>query len=322
MGKALVKGLLAAGMEPVPLVKREADVDEYAKIGLTAICRDISFEEACAGAFAGCTAVVHCAARTRDFGRWEDFRRYNMETTRNVMRAAAKDGVGRVIHISTTSVYGNERNHFGTDEEADYGQRVVDPYSRSKILADKIVIGMIEEESLPAVVLRFGNIWGPGDQNILPFIVSSLKGRRLMIEGDGSNVLSLTYIDNAIAAILLALEGIGCLGKIYNITDGGKVTSKKFITDIISALGITYRLRNIPYPLLYTTAYMLEQYYLFTRRETKPPLTRFAARILKYDAIFDISRAMTELGYEPRVSYKEAMAHTTPYIRSLYYGRG
>ena len=320
LGRALVDGLIDAGYEPLAIVKKEEAAALYRTRGINAIPCDLSREDGCAGFLENYDALVHCAALTRDFGRWEEFRKFNIETTRNVMAAALSAGTKRIIHISTTAVYGNERNHYGTDEEEVLGQRVVDPYSRSKIVADEIVLNFIAQNNLCATVLRFGNIWGPGDLNILPFVVHGLKSKRLMIEGGGDNVLSLTFIDNAVTAILLALESPNSCGRIFNVTDGIRVTSKKFISDIIAILGIKYSLRNIPYPLIYSMGYFFEQLYILTNRKSKPPLTRFAARILKYHAGFDISRAMTELEYHPKISYKQALAISTPYIRSLYFG--
>jgi 2-alkyl-3-oxoalkanoate reductase len=319
LGRALIKSLGDSGHEPLALVKTDEAVGQFKSANINALCCDLSLSNSYTEIFRDCDAIVHCAALTREFGRWDDFRKINIETTRNVMQSALLSGTKRIIHISTTAVYGNERNHYGTDEDEIFGQRVVDPYSRSKITADQIVLDLIKEKNLPASILRFGNIWGPGDQNIIPFVVNGLKKKRLMIEGGGDNVLSLTFIDNAVAAILLALENADAKGRIYNITDGIKVTSKKFIDDIIAILGIKYKLRNVPYPLIYSMAYLFEQYYLFSRRTSKPPLTRFGARILKYHAIFDISRAINELHYHPMITYKEALTISTPYIRSLYF---
>ena len=321
LGRALVARLRESGYEPLALVKKEAAAEQYRQAGVESIASDLSCPGGCLGVFDNCQVVIHCAALTRDFGRWNEFKQANIDTTRHVMAAIARANVLKVIHISTTAIYGNERNHYGTDEEANYGQRIVDYYSRSKIEADRIVLEHIQNGALAATILRFGNIWGPGDPTITPFVISGLKSRRLMLEGGGDNVLSLTYIDNAIESILLATGNDSAIGKIFNITDGGKVTSRKFIQDIINILGIKYELKNIPYPLLYSTAYLIEQYYLLTRKESSPMLTRFAARFLKYHAFFDISQAINILGYHPRVSYKEGLTLSTPYIRGLYYGQ-
>jgi 2-alkyl-3-oxoalkanoate reductase len=320
LGRALIKKLLDSGHEPLALVKKESYAAELRQSGIDAYARDLSIADDCQNLFREYDAIVHCAALTRDFGHWDEFNRYNIVTTKNMLDQAQKAEVGRFIHISTTAVYGNERNHFGTDEDANYGQQVVDPYTRSKIISDQDVIDFLEETEMPGVILRFGNIWGPGDPNVLPYMVDGLKKKRLVIEGGGDNVLSLTFIENAVEAVMLALAKEERQSLIYNITDGMKVTSKKFIEDIISVLRIKYTLRDVPYPILYSLAYFFERYYLFTRRQAKPPLTRFGARILKYHAVFDISRAMIELGYRPIVSYKDAMTLSSSYIKSLYFG--
>ncbi len=320
LGRALVYRLLASGFEPFAIVKKESDALEYEGKGINSVCRDLSVENDYNGLLDGCKALVHCAALRRDYGRWEDFKRTNIDITRLVMECALNKKLEKIIHISTASIYGNDRSHYGTDEEADYGQRVVDYYTRSKIEADKIVSGLIKYKDFPGVILRPGYIWGPGGQTIIPFIVERLRSGRLVLVEDGENLLSLTFIDNVVDAIMLALKNKEATGRIFNITDGSKVTSKRFINDIMSVLGIDVKLKAVPYPLIYSMAYLLERYYGAARKSTPPPYTRFAARFLKYSAVFDISRAIYDLGYQPKISYKAGMTFITPYLRSLYYG--
>lgn len=321
LGSALARQLVESGYHVLIVLNHKPDSGESSNGNIKIVCQDLTEKDGCAGIFKGYDAVVHCAALRRDFGRWEDFRKSNIEITRNVMENALKDEVAKIIHISTTAIYGNERNHVGTDEVADYGERVVDYYTRSKIEGEKIVTGMIDDKRLPAIILRPGYIWGPGDKRILPFLVRGLKSKHLTIVNNGENFLSLSYIDNVVEAIKLALEKNDILGRIFNITDGSKVTSKRFISDIISALGIEYKLRNSIYPLLYGGASLTEAYYRLVHRKSQPPFTKYMARFLRYDAFFDISRAMFELEYKPRISYKEAITLVTPYLRSLYYGQ-
>jgi dihydroflavonol-4-reductase len=170
LGRALVGRLLESDFEPVAIVKKETDASLYRERKVGCICRDLSEKDAFIDLFKDCFAVVHCAAIRRHFGKWEDFRRINVEMTRLVMEYAAGADVKRIIHISNVAVYGNDRNHFGTDEEADYGERVVDHYTRSKIEAEKTVLGMMSEKGLPAVVLAikasFHSWYGPLNRGI------------------------------------------------------------------------------------------------------------------------------------------------------------
>ncbi len=321
LGRALTRRLLASGHDVLAVIKQKPDSDDSDNGGPNVIYLDLSEEGGCVGIFNGCDVVIHCAALRRDFGRWKDFQKSNIDITRNVMENALKEKVSRIIHISTTAVYGNERNHIGTDEGADYGERVVDHYTRSKIEGDKIVARMISEKNLPAVILRPGHIWGSGDKRILPFLVNGLKSRHLALVNKGENFLSLSYIDNVVDGVMLAIDKDGITGETFNITDGSKVTSKRFIGDIIWALGIDYKPRDGIYPLLYGVASLTEAYFRLVRRESPQPFTRYMARFLRYDAFFNISKAIFELGYKPKITYKEGITLITPYLRSLYYGK-
>jgi len=100
LGRALVDRLLASGFEPFAIVKKESDVREYKEKGIDSICRDLSKENDYAGLFGGCKAMVHCAALRRDYGRWEDFKRTNIDITRRVMECASNENLEKIVHIS------------------------------------------------------------------------------------------------------------------------------------------------------------------------------------------------------------------------------
>ncbi len=319
LGQVLVSRLKRSNHEPLAIVRKNTDISIFKERGIAWVQCDLSDPNPKEDDLKGCDALVHCAAYTRQHGRWEDFKRINIDLTHNIMDFSLRAGLKKVIHISTTSVCGNERNHYGTDEEVEYGERIVDHYTRSKIEAEKVVANFIDRYDLPAIILRPGYIWGPGDQTLIPFIVNGLKSNRLRLVDDGDNILSLTFIYNVIEAIMKSLALVDVPGRIYTITDGSKIKSKRFIGDIINLLGIDYKLTNIRYPLLYTSAYFKELFQSIMPGQ-RPVLTRFAARFLKYNAIFDISKAIYELGYQPKVNYQQGMAMITPYIRSLYYG--
>lgn len=320
LGRAVVFRLLESDHEPVAVVRSRKDATEYEEMGVGVVLRDLSQDDAYDGFLRECQGLVHCAALRKHAGRWEQFRRTNIEITRRLMEYALDAKLERIVHISTASVYGDDRGHYGTNEEADYGRRSVDYYVRSKTEADRIVSRLIKEKGLPAVILRPGHIWGPGERTIVPFIVERLSSRNLYLVDGGENLLSLTFIDNVVQAILLALENEDATGRIFNITDGSRVTSRKLTDDIMRILGVEMKLTSVPYPLIYSISYMIEAFYRVMRKSSSPPYTRFLARFLKYSAFFDISRAIYDLNYAPKISYESGMTMMTPYLRSLYYG--
>ena len=93
MGRALVDRLLASGFEPLAVVRKESDAREYEGKGIGSIYCDLSKEDDYAGLLNGCRALVHCAALRRDYGRWEDFKRTNIDITRLVMTCALNEKI-------------------------------------------------------------------------------------------------------------------------------------------------------------------------------------------------------------------------------------
>jgi len=139
----------------------------------------------------------------------------------------------------------------------------------------------------------------------MPLLVNAIKTKRLAVVDGGVNLMNLSYIDNVVQGVMLAAASDKSIGHAYNITDGSKVTTK----------------RSFPYVPAYVAAYVCELYSRFRRYKVSPPITRYTVRVGKYDQVFDISRAMYELGYKPKVNYKQAMTGMTRYVRSLYYGQ-
>jgi len=84
---------------------------------------------------------------------------------------------------------------------------------------------------------------------------------------------------------------------------------------------VEYKIRSFPYVPAYVAAYFLELYARLRCYKFKPTITRYTVRLSKYDQVFDISRAIYELGYKPQVNYKEGMAGMASYVRALYYGQ-
>ncbi|MCY2926824.1 MAG: NAD-dependent epimerase/dehydratase family protein, partial [Planctomycetota bacterium] len=117
-------------------------------------------------------AVIHCAGRASDLGRFRQFQRVNVQAVVNLIRAMPQVGIGRLVHISSTDVYGL-RDFTNADESTPLTDRPGNPYPRSKILAEQAVRSMLPPERY--VILRPGAVWGEGDRTIGPRIVEFLR---------------------------------------------------------------------------------------------------------------------------------------------------
>lgn len=321
LGGALARAYCENGDNVITLVRKTSNISLLKELGVEIIYGELTDENVFHTLLKNADLSIHCAGLTTDIGPWEQFVTVNIGSTKNFFEASLKQECPKVIYVSSVAVYGNGRHHRGTDEETSYETIIVDNYTRSKIIADRMAFEYHQNFNLPVTVIRPGYIWGPGDRAIMPLLVKAIKEGRLAVADGGTNIMHLSHIDNVVKGIMLAAKSEKSIGRAYNITDGSKVTTLRFLTDLIDIIGVEYKIRSFPYVPVYVAAYFLELYARLKRYRFKPPITRYTVRLSKYDQVFDISRAIYELGYKPQVNYKEGMAGMAAFVRSLYYGQ-
>jgi nucleoside-diphosphate-sugar epimerase len=229
--------------------------------------------------------------------------RVNRDGTRHVL---ATFPTGSFVHVSTASVYDPLVPTVNAGEaEADVGARPRhrDAYGLSKALAEHAV----RETRPDAVILRPHAVYGPGDTTLLPRLLDSVRGRRLLAVGTGRQLLSLTSIGNLTAACLLAAAAPrGDVSGVFNVTDGDALTLDEALRMFLAARGVPATPHYIPYRVALPLAALAESVALVTRRP--PRLTRYAVRHLAVERTFDLTAARRELGYEPAPTSFEGAA--------------
>lgn len=236
-------------------------------------------------------AVVHCAGSVTDWGPQDVMLRVNRDGTRTVL-AAFRDA--RFVHVSTASVYDPLVPTVSASEsEADVGPspRHRDAYGLSKALAEHVV----RETRPDAVVLRPHAVYGPGDTTLLPRILDSVRGSRLLAVGTGRQLLGLTSIGNLTAACLLAASS-GVSGT-FNVTDAEPLALDAALRMFLAARGVAATPAYIPTRVALPLASLAESVARFTGRP--PRLTRYAVRHSALERTFDLTAARDRLGYEP-----------------------
>ena len=186
---------------------------------------------------AGHDVVVHFAAEThvdRSIGGSHDFVQTNCVGTNNVMEAARRAGVAKVVHIGTDEVYGSVAE--GSSTEAD-ALDPRSPYSASKAGSDLIALSHHATHGLPVVVTRCTNNFGPYQfpEKVIPlFTTNLLDGGTVPLYGDGLNERDWLYVDDHCAALSLVVAR-GVAGEIYNVGAGNE-TPNRVLTDKLLAL--------------------------------------------------------------------------------------
>jgi nucleoside-diphosphate-sugar epimerase len=266
-------------------------------------------EQACEGV----DAVFHVGAKSEPWGRRADFLAINALGTQAVVAGCLAHGVGRLIYVSSPSVVFDGHDQHEADETAPYPTRFSSVYSYTKKLGEDYVNAA--RDHLQTVILRPKAMFGPGDRALLPRLIAAAWQGRLPQIGDGLNLVDLTYVENVVHALILALSAPAATGKIYTITNGEHVPLWQLIREALVRLGIPSRLRQIPLPLALAAATAMEFRAAITGHE--PTLTRYAATILARTQTYTISAAQRDLGYVPQVSIAEGIERTLAALQAI-----
>jgi dTDP-glucose 4,6-dehydratase len=159
----------------------------------------------------------------------------NCVGTNNVMYAARKHEIDRVLHISTDETYGSIEDGSFTEEDR-LGPR--SPYSASKAGSDLIALSYFTTYGLPVMVTRSSNNFGPFQypEKVIPLFVTNLmEGKKVPLYGDGGNIRDWCYVDDNCAAVDMVLHN-GVPGEVYNIGAHNEVTNHDLTMRILQLL--------------------------------------------------------------------------------------
>lgn len=252
-------------------------------------------------------AVVHCAGAVDDWGTFEPFRRANVEGTRTVLQTFP---AARFVHVSSASVYDPHADHsLVREDQADPADvadtarvRWLNAYGRTKRMAENVVMEIAPERS---IILRPHAVYGPGDTQLLPRLVSRIRFGRLVVAGDDSVRVSLTHVDNFSYAIQLAIQS-DATGA-FNISDPTAPTLDVCLKAVLRRLGRPERIAWLPARPVHAAAFAMEAACGFGRGP-KPPITRFQLSHLTSDFVYDLGKARGELDYRPPIDLPDGLA--------------
>jgi nucleoside-diphosphate-sugar epimerase len=307
-GRHLISALQERGERLRVLVSPGGDSTWLEQRGVAVFRGDVRTPDAVLAAMRGAEAVFHLVAETKVWGPMRDSYAVNVSGTENVCRAALKAGVGRLIHLSTFTVYKLMTGRPVTEEDA--LAPLNEPYSITKAESDQLVQDMVRKEHLPAVILRPGPLLGPGDGRSFARLADRLRAGKGIIVGSGNNAVPLAYITDVVQALLLALNSKHAIGQAYNIGNDEPLTQQEYLSAIAQEIGVAPPHIHVPYSSLYAAAYVFERISTLSGYRIPPVVTRHGVKILGGDNRISIDKARRDLGYVPQVSVREGVRLT------------
>ena len=208
--------------------------------------------------------------------------------TINVLDAARRSNVRRVVYAASSSAYGNQPvmpKHEGQVPE------VLSPYAAAKLAGELYCESFAHTYDLETVRIRYFNVFGPRQDPKSPysaviplFVMALLEGRQPTIFGDGSQSRDFTFVENVVEANILAAHADGVSGNVYNVACGQTLNLLELLRAICQHL-------DVPFGPNFA-----------------PPRTGDVK-----DSWADIAAAQRDLGYQVKVSLEDGLKKTIDY---------
>jgi ornithine--oxo-acid transaminase len=316
IGGHLVARLVGRGYAVRCLVRANSDTRLLRALGARLAVGDLTDAGTVARATEGCRYVIHCGAIVSDWATVAEIRRVNVQGTQNVVAAAIDASVARMIHLSSTDVYGHPRGRLAI-AETDRPARFSNWYSRTKLEAE-LRVSAAAAEGLQTVILRPATVYGPRSVNVVGEIAAAIRAGNMLLVAGGRAIAGLCYVENLVDAALIALTHAAAPGQVFNVTDGLEVTWRCFIEDLAAGLGCRGPRLKVPYPVASALGFALEHGYRAVRSatglRTAPLLSRQAVDVMGRDQSFSNAKLRRMLGWEPRVDYRTGLRATLDWL--------
>jgi nucleoside-diphosphate-sugar epimerase len=306
IGGRLVRRLVTEGVPVRALARSDRSAEAVAELGAEPARGDLDDAASIAAGAEGCDVAFHLAAHLGDWGPIEEFERVNVGGTRNALAGCAQAGVRRFVHCGTEAALMAGEPLVRVDETAPLRPDSPAPYPSTKAKAEQAVRDA-SREGFETVVLRPRFVWGAGDTTLLPEMVKMVEAGRFAWVGGGGNLTDTAHVDNVVEGLLLAARSGGA-GEAYFVTDGQPVVFREFVSAMLETQGVEPPGRTLPTWLAHGLSSGGETAWRLLPLPGSPPLTRFTYWVLTQECTIDISKARSELGYEPVRSREEGLA--------------
>ncbi len=296
LGRATALALLARGEEVTVFQRGRSALPCREVLG------DVADADVVQQATVGQDAVVHLAAKVDVVGPWGDYVRANIDGTRNVVAASRSSGVASLVHVSSPSVAHAGRALVGAGAEPADPAGARGSYARSKAVAELDVLAA-DSSDLAVLCVRPHLVWGPGDTQLVGRIVARARAGRLPLIGSGAALIDTTYVDNAVEALLAALDACPTVhGESLVVSNGEPRTVREILSRLCRAAQAPEPRWHLPVALARLLGAAVEDAWALSGRRDTPPLTRFLVEQLTTAHWFDQRRTRELLGWAPRAS--------------------
>lgn len=297
LGINLIRYLLARGHSVTSLDLEPFDYADC-RDKITEIRGDIRNPADIEKAMPRAQIVVHCAAALPLY-KPADIFSTDIDGTRNVLEAARKHNCERVVHVSSTAVYGIPDHHPLMEDDRKYG---VGPYGEAKVKAEEVCVEFRQKYGMCVPIIRPKSFIGPERLGVFALFYDWAKdGKGFPMIGNGKNRYQLLDVEDLCASIYLCstLEK-DRVNDVFNIGAKEFTTMREDYQAVLDVAGFGKKISGFPATPMIWTLRFLEMLKL-------SPLYKWVYETASKDSFVSIEKAERTLGYKPKHSNKDAL---------------
>jgi nucleoside-diphosphate-sugar epimerase len=301
IGDSLVRRLVSKGYDVRGIIHHTQPT--YFNERVQYVSGDITNTEFLKSVMDQIDVVFHCAAFVKDFGPKNVFYQINVEGTKNLIKASEASLVKKFIFLS----------HIRYESGKNTGT-----YHQNKAIAEQILMEEYTHNQFPVVIIRPGNVYGPGAITWVLRPLQAIQKNRITLIDKGSGIFLHTYIENLIDALIVALQEPRAIGEIIDITDGNNTTTWG---DYLNALAKITGKPRIKKNMSKRTALVVAKLMMagYTLFKIEPWVTPVAVEIFTNKNTVSIEKAKTLLRYEPKVDFTHGLEQVEQWLKAKGY---
>jgi nucleoside-diphosphate-sugar epimerase len=318
IGSRLVQTLLDLGFQRIRCFTRPSSnktrvesLSSFCHTGaqVDVITGNLLSPQDCIEATKDAVVIFHLAAG-RGEKSFPDAFMNSVVTTRNILEAAGRHHcLKRFVNISSFSVYSNRKKPRWRvlDETCPMEERPVmrgEAYCFAKAEQDEVVMDYGRKLNIPYVIVRPGQVYGPGNEGITARVGIGTFG--IFLHLGGSNTIPFTYVDNCVDAIALAGLKKGVDGEIFNIVDNDLPSSRRFLRSYKRNVR-RFTSFYVPHVLSYGLCVLWEKYVVWSQEQLPPAFNRRKWHAYWKKTHYSNQKLKTRLGWTQKIPTEEGM---------------
>jgi len=312
------------------LVRENSDVSFLKTLGVQMFTGDVTDEQSINKALVDCETIIHIAGYARDWGRKKDFKRINVEGTLNILRAAKKQNISKVIITGSVSSYGEENCFIKKDETSPYNSHYpcfldhvlpckMNYYRDSKAQLTVQSIEFANKNNLNLIIIEPAWVFGEREFQTGFFeYIKSVKNGTSLLPGSAKNKFHVIYAKELARAYFMAYKS-NITGVQRIIIGNREAELQQNIYKIFCEKAGLKKPGNIPKALIYPVALIMELFATIFKFKNPPLLTRGRVNMFYDNIEYDTTKAKKILGFETELKLDESIEKTVNWYKDKGY---